>query len=123
MERGHDVILRVFNALVPSWSVNVVFRSGHSFFEFVVWLLVQILEAETLGLGHVILVVLYGQVFRKLDGVRVLMKVLAMLIDSGHQLLLLLLGLHLELLGPLEDLVLLNQGAADAAILSEEGPL
>ena len=87
MERGHDVILRVFNTLVPSWSVNVVFGSGHPFFEFVVWLLVQILEAETLGLGHVILVVLHSQVFRKLDGVRVLMKVLAMLIDSGHQLL------------------------------------
>ena len=62
-----------------------MFRSGHSFFEFEVWLLVQILEAETLSLRHVILVVLYGQVFRKLDGVRVLVKVLAMLIDSGHQ--------------------------------------
>ena len=100
-----------------------MFGSGHPFFEFKVWLLVQILEAEALGLRHVILVVLHGEVFRKLDGVRVLMKVLAMLIDPGHQSLGRLRGLHLELLGALEDLVLLNQRAADAAILSEEGTL
>ena len=57
----------------------------HSFFKFL-WLLVQIVDAESLRLRHVVLVVLHDGVFGKLDGVRGLVqKLLAMLIDLGHQ--------------------------------------
>ena len=59
MKRGHDVILRVFNTLIPPRSLKVVFMSCHSFFEFKVCLLVQIVEVESLRLGHVVLVVLH----------------------------------------------------------------
>ena len=58
MKRRNDVIFRVVDAVVTSLSVIVVLRCHHAFFKGSVPLRVQIVEVETLCLGHVVLVVL-----------------------------------------------------------------